>query len=148
MPLGREKVWLATPSTATNPATRTRRDARLEDYADTSWITPPIGLTCREMVQRACGLAGFRPQMAAESVDYSVQLALVAAGVGVAPIRELAIDALLAAVELRDLTTHVGRHIHVSQRQARRAEPGLTTLIGLVTSTAGKHLSTTQISRR
>lgn len=63
----------------------------LGDFAERSWVAPPRDLTCFEMVERACGLAGFRPSVVAESTDFAALLALVSAGVGVALVPELAV---------------------------------------------------------
>jgi GNAT superfamily N-acetyltransferase len=56
------------------------------------------------MVVRACGLAGFQSAVIAESVDFAAQLALVAAGAGVALIPDLAIDTVPDGIALLPLT--------------------------------------------
>ena len=45
------------------------------------------------MVQRACGAAGFVPDVVAQCTDYASTLAIVRAGGGVALVPELALDA-------------------------------------------------------
>ena len=56
------------------------------------WILPPLGTTCHEHVQRACGAAGFVPEIAAQCTEYSGALALVRAGLGVALVPAIALD--------------------------------------------------------
>ena len=53
-----------------------------------------------QMADRACGLAGFRPAIVAETVDFTVQLELVRAGIGVALVPHLAVAQLPAEVML------------------------------------------------
>jgi DNA-binding transcriptional LysR family regulator len=93
--ISQEEVFLAVPRTGSSTppseqhpqADPVGEAARLADYARESWIVPHHRWSCYEMVERACGLAGFAPQAVAEATDFSTQLALVAAGVGVAPPR-------------------------------------------------------------
>ncbi|MCU1390787.1 MAG: transcriptional regulator, LysR family [Ilumatobacteraceae bacterium] len=56
------------------------------------WILPPLGTTCHEHVQRACGAAGFVPEIAAQCTEYHGALALVRAGLGVALVPAIALD--------------------------------------------------------
>lgn len=56
------------------------------------WILPPLGSTCHEHVQRACGAAGFVPDIAAQCTEYHGTLALVRAGIGVALVPAAAVD--------------------------------------------------------
>ena len=84
--LAREDGFLAVPRTGS--ARRPPRPAQLADYATAEWIVPHRRWACCE-IEWACGLAGFTPHAVAEATDFSTQLALVAAGVGVALIPEL-----------------------------------------------------------
>jgi DNA-binding transcriptional LysR family regulator len=95
-PLGSEPVLVAVPE-ADAPTTASVDLAELRDLA---WITPVHGLTCFEMTERACGRAGFRPRIVAESMDFAAQLELVAAGVGVALMPVLTVAAVPAGVRL------------------------------------------------
>ena len=95
--IAQEEVFLAVPRTASStPPSRSRRQAdpagepvRLADFAREDWIIPHHRWSCYEMIERACGLAGFAPHAVAEATDFSTQLALIASGVGVALIPEL-----------------------------------------------------------
>lgn len=108
-----EPVWLAVPHHSPDES-----PADLSDYARHDWIVPHRGLSCHEMVQRACGLAGFTPRMVAETSDFSVQLALVGAGAGVALIPNLTIVTVPPTVRLLTLATPVTRHSVVVARAA------------------------------
>lgn len=104
-------------------------DVDLAELADHAWITPDRSLTCYQMSDRACGLAGFRPVVVAETADFAVQLELVHAGVGVALIPLLAVAGLPPDVRLARPKQELERHIFAVSRAAMHAEPGLSTLI-------------------
>lgn len=131
--IGSEPVWLATRADGVRTDTA---PARLQDYADQSWITPTQDVTCFGMVERACGVAGFRPRIVAETMDFAVQLELVAAGMGVALVPELTIAAVPAGVILRALTTPVERSLFVAARTPNFADPGIVTLTGMLEESA------------
>lgn len=61
----------------------------LARLAESPWTTPGPETSCYEMIQRACGAAGFVPSIRARSSDFAVMAALVAAGAGVALIPRL-----------------------------------------------------------
>jgi DNA-binding transcriptional LysR family regulator len=124
--LGSEPVWLATPSSARTGAADGRVD--LSDYAASTWVAPTDDVTCFSMMERACGLAGFRPEVVAESMDFAVQLELVAAGVGVALIPALTIAAVPAGVDLHEMNVPVRRSIALATRTPDLADPGLHNL--------------------
>lgn len=73
-----EHVLLATSS----GALVTKVD--LADHSESPWIVPKTGTFCHEMVQRACGAAGFVPRQIAYCDVFSSMLALVRVGAGVA----------------------------------------------------------------
>jgi hypothetical protein len=101
---------------------------RLADHAQEDWIIPHHRWSCYEMVERACGLAGFTPHAVAEATDFSTQLALVAAGAGVALIPNLGCVAVPEQVMLHRLTQPVHRHLHLATRRGGRTDPGLARL--------------------
>jgi DNA-binding transcriptional LysR family regulator len=108
----------------------------LSDFARHDWIVSARRLTCHEMTQRACGAAGFEPRAVAEVTDYSAQLALVAAGCGVALIPQLGASHLPAGVSLRTLRAPVHRNIFAVVRRAGTADPGLSRLTALLADAA------------
>lgn len=138
--VGTETVWLAVRSH--RPTGGAAPSRRLEDYADQPWIAPTSDLTCFDMVERACGLSGFRPRIVAESIDFSVQLALVAAGVGVALVPDLTIDTVPDGVDLLRLDSPIGRMIFLAARAPRFADPGIQTLATTLKNSARARLAT------
>ncbi len=67
-----------------------RARLRLEDLAGEAWVQTARASACARHVVRSCRAAGFEPNVAFESDDYQTVQGLVAAGVGVALIPELA----------------------------------------------------------
>ncbi len=65
---------------------------RLEDLRGEAWVQTSSSSPCARQVVRSCHAAGFEPNVAFESDDYQTVQGLVAAGVGVALIPELALN--------------------------------------------------------
>ncbi|MFF1399448.1 LysR substrate-binding domain-containing protein [Streptomyces sp. NPDC058287] len=137
--IGTEPIWLATPK-ADHP-TGAEPSTRLEDYADHSWIAATDDVTCFDMIERACGLAGFRPRIVAESMDFSVQLELVAAGVGVALVPDLTVETLPEGVELLSPAKPIERTILLAARASRFADPGIRNLAEIIEESARAQLT-------
>jgi DNA-binding transcriptional LysR family regulator len=64
----------------------------LEDLRGEAWVQTSNASPCARHVVRSCHAAGFEPNVAFESDDYQTVQGLVAAGVGVALIPELALN--------------------------------------------------------
>jgi molybdate transport repressor ModE-like protein len=85
---------------------------RLKDLASEPWINPPLSYPCSGFVTRACSAAGFDPHIAFETDDYAAVQGLVAAGVGIALIPELALAAIRDDIVIRTLGTQAPvRHV-------------------------------------
>jgi DNA-binding transcriptional LysR family regulator len=69
-----------------------KRKLRLEDLRGEAWVQTSSSSPCARHVVRSCHAAGFEPNVAFESDDYQTVQGLVAAGVGVALIPELALN--------------------------------------------------------
>jgi DNA-binding transcriptional LysR family regulator len=95
-----EHVYLATPTSA---AADDLPAASLADYSGSDWVLPHVRWSCHEMIQRACGAAGFSPHIVSEISDFAAILALVGAGAGVAPVPEPTIAQVPANVTVRPL---------------------------------------------
>lgn len=64
---------------------------RLEQLAAETWLCGASEGSCRKLTVSSCERAGFKPDVAYESNDYTVMQALVAAGMGVTLIPDLAL---------------------------------------------------------
>lgn len=87
---------------------------KLADLAAEAWIVPPAtgpSADYRRMLDASCAAAGFEPRVAFEIEDIRAGQALVAAGLGVALIPDLALTPTPQGVETRDLTAAPVRRI-------------------------------------
>jgi DNA-binding transcriptional LysR family regulator len=80
-----------------------KRAVRLEDLEEESWIQTSVDSPCARHVVRSCHAAGFEPKVAFESDDYQTVQGLVAAGVGVALIPQLALSTVRDDIVIRAL---------------------------------------------
>jgi DNA-binding transcriptional LysR family regulator len=133
--LGIEPVKLAVPTGEQHDST-----IDLRTCTGRTWITPSRQRTCFDMVERACGLAGFRPNVVAETDDFDVQLALVRAGVGVALIPQLALDRPLEGVTVLEPEATIERHLYVATRAELRDDPGLVRLTDALRTATVVHI--------
>jgi DNA-binding transcriptional LysR family regulator len=129
--LATEEVVLAIAADSA-PATTRAGAARLADQAHSDWVIPHDGLACAEMVKRACGAAGFSPSVVAEATDFSVQLELVAAGIGVALVPRLAARRLPDGVRLLPVHPAVERHHFALARRSARGDAGIRRIVELL----------------
>ena len=80
-----------------------RKQLRLEDLREESWVQTSAASPCARHVVRSCHAAGFEPSVSFESDDYQTVQGLVAAGVGVALIPQLALSTVRADIRVRAL---------------------------------------------
>jgi DNA-binding transcriptional LysR family regulator len=76
---------------------------RLQDLRDESWVQTSAASPCARHVVRSCHGAGFEPIVSFESDDFQTVQGLVAAGVGVALIPELALSSVRDDIVIREL---------------------------------------------
>lgn len=141
VPLATEPVLVAMPSD--DPLLRQRKSCAtvsLDELASRRWISAEKPYTCQEMTERACGLAGFVPSVAAETIDFPTQLELVAAGVGVALIPHLASTNVPTGVTMIEPHQPLRRHLFACTRTASDGDAALTRLITLLREAATKRL--------
>ncbi|MFC6880747.1 MULTISPECIES: LysR family transcriptional regulator [Actinomadura] len=117
----------------------TGQPADLSRLSDVPWLTPGPETSCYEMVQRACGTAGFVPDIRARSSDFAVLAALVAAGAGAALIPRMALPETTAPLSLHPLTHPVSRTIFTVSRAGTTKRPDVRRVLELLhTSAAGE----------
>lgn len=131
-----EPIWLAIR--ADDPLARDQID--LTALAQHSWITPVRNLTCFEMTDRACGLAGYRPTIVAETMDFAVQLELVQAGVGVALVPDLTVATIPEGVIFARPSLSLERRILAARRTTMHGDAGLDQLIRMLRDSAQRRV--------
>ncbi len=111
---------------------------RLADFAAERWLAPDRAVSCYEMTRRACGAAGFVPRVVAEATDFSVLVALVAAGAGVALVPRLALPDRVsrrpAGISLHQLADPVTRHIFALTRAGTARLPAIRAVLDALRS--------------
>jgi DNA-binding transcriptional LysR family regulator len=76
---------------------------RLQDLSGESWVQTSAESPCARHVVRSCHAAGFEPSVTFETDDYQTVQGLVAAGVGVALIPQLALSSVRDDICIRAL---------------------------------------------
>lgn len=112
------------------------QSADLSRTAHLPWLTPGTETSCYEMIQRACGAAGFVPDIRVRSNDFSVLSALVAAGAGAALIPRMALSDSAGPVSLHPLVHPVSRTIYTVSRAGTRRHPDLQRVLELLQDAA------------
>lgn len=139
LPLLDDPVLLALhPDEAATRGLTPGQPVALADLADHPWLVPGGATSCHEMVQRACGAAGFVPRAVAEATDFSVLAALVGAGAGVALMPRMTIPADARNLRVHPLAQPVTRTISALVRSGEGGHPRIRSVIDrLVDATAG-----------
>jgi molybdate transport repressor ModE-like protein len=107
------------------------RDAvLLAELADARWVATPPGTACRAMVDDACRAAGFVPDIPFHANDFGVLAAFVAAGLGVAMVPELALDAFGPDVAIRPVAdVPVTRRLYAAARRGGFERPAVAAMV-------------------
>jgi DNA-binding transcriptional LysR family regulator len=114
----------------------------LDAMSEERWIQAnPHGL-CGTALISACHDAGFEPQIVFESDDYSIVQGLIAAGIGVSLIPELALVNARNDVVFRPLSTPPPvRRIGVASVAEGYRSPGAEKMIGILRETVKDHVT-------
>lgn len=119
--------------------TPTTEPIDLASLTDRRWICSRPGTSCHQMMQRACGSAGFVPDTVAYCVDFATQLGMVANGVGIALIPRLAMTDDLTGVTLRPLATPLTRTVFAVTRRGGDRHPAVRIARDLIAETCARH---------
>jgi DNA-binding transcriptional LysR family regulator len=104
-----DRVVVALPDS--DPAAASSGVIGLDTLADRDWLAPRPAGTCHQMMERACGGAGFVPREVAHCTDFAATLALAAAGMGLALLPQLAAYRVPEGVTIRQISPGSGRDI-------------------------------------
>ena len=117
-----------------------RRRIRLEDLAGEAWVQTSRSSPCARHVVRSCHAAGFEPSVSFESDDYQTVQGLVAAGVGVALIPELALSGVREDIVIRALApTSPARTVIAASPDSARLVPAAPAMLGELERVAGAY---------
>lgn len=110
-----------------------RKRIRLEDLDGESWIQTSAASPCARHVVRSCHAAGFEPRVSFESDDYQTVQGLVAAGVGVALIPQLALSSVRPDILVRPLDPQTPvRRVFAATPRGAAATPAVATMLDVL----------------
>jgi DNA-binding transcriptional LysR family regulator len=133
-PLLSDPMYLALPR---EHPLASRQGIRLQDLSDEAWIQTSRESPCARHVVRSCHAAGFEPVVSFESDDYQTVQGLVAAGVGVALIPELALSVVREDIAIRELSPAPPlREVVAATPAGARLVPGAPAMLGVLEATA------------
>jgi DNA-binding transcriptional LysR family regulator len=95
----------------------------LADLAGEQWVASTSLCGCRQITETVCREAGFEPRVAFEADDTMAAQALVAAGVGVVLLPQLALTTLHPGVVARRLVNPPARRIWAARLDGAYASP-------------------------
>jgi DNA-binding transcriptional LysR family regulator len=124
---------------ARHPAARRHPEAvPLAELADEAWASGHVGMAWAEMTQRTCReRGGFEPDIRHRTDDATVAIALVARGLAVTLLPELALPRRMPGVARRAVAGGpVGRTILAATRAADAARPSTQALLAAVREAA------------
>ncbi|WP_328677741.1 LysR family transcriptional regulator [Streptomyces sp. NBC_00322] len=105
---------------------------RREDLAGQRWICQPPGTVCHDWLVRTLRAAGCEPDLVHRAEEYHTQLALVAAGLGIALIPRLGRGTLPAGVVAVGLDPVPKRRLYALWRAGAARRPAITETVGVL----------------
>lgn len=109
----------------------------LADLQGDAWIQTSAGSACARHVVRSCHTAGFEPTVSFESDDYQTVQGLVAAGVGVALIPQLALSPAREDIVVRPLHPESPvRSVVAATARASEVAPPTAAMLGVLRDVA------------
>jgi DNA-binding transcriptional LysR family regulator len=117
-----------------------RKRLRLEDLKGEAWVQTSRESPCARHVVRSCHAAGFEPHVSFESDDYQTVQGLVAAGVGVALIPELALSVVREEIAIRALSPSPPvRQVVAATPASARLVPAAPAMLGVLERAAERY---------
>lgn len=114
-----------------------RKRLRLEDLREESWVQTSAASPCARHVVRSCHAAGFEPHVSFESDDYQTVQGLVAAGVGVALIPQLALSTVRKDIRIRALhPASPVRKVFAAAPRGAAVTPAVATMLDVLREVA------------
>ncbi|HMD52133.1 MAG TPA: LysR family transcriptional regulator [Solirubrobacteraceae bacterium] len=134
VPLLEDPMYLAAPR---EHRLAVKQRLRLEDLREEAWVQTSSASPCARHVVRCCHAAGFEPKVSFESDDYQTVQGLVAAGVGVALIPELALTSPREDIAIRALSPAPPvREVTAAVPAGARLVPAAPAMLGLLEDAA------------
>ncbi|RCV55905.1 LysR family transcriptional regulator [Marinitenerispora sediminis] len=103
-----------------------------EDLTAARWICQPPGTVCHDWLMRTLRATGTEPDVAYHVAEYQTQLALVAAGLGIALVPRLGREALPPGAVVRPLVPAPVRGLFAVWRSGAARRPAITETVRLL----------------
>jgi DNA-binding transcriptional LysR family regulator len=133
LPLIRDPIQVALPPgqrVGGRAPVRSAGDAvALADLRDEPWIMDTEASSIYQAVLRACLRAGFEPHVRSNCKDYSVIIALVEAGLGVAVLPGLALQDRPVRATIVAIDPPLERRVMVAVKPERRRHPAVAAMV-------------------
>ena len=132
-----DRVRLVLP--ARHPAVRRHPDAvPMAELAGDAWTTGHAGLGWDEMTRRTClELGGYEPDVRHRTNDAGISLEIVAQGLAVGMLPDLALPPRMPGIKLRDIAdAHISRTIFAATRATDAARPSTQAVLAAVRAAA------------
>ena len=113
-----------------------RSTVELTDLADDAWITWPDGSTCYDWLAHTLRINGLSPRIRHTASEHQTQLAMVAAGLGVAIVPRLG-RGLTPGVRIVGLRPSFTRQVYLIWRSLASERPAVAATVGAVVAQAG-----------
>ncbi len=124
LPLMEDPLFLARPGSGGRAAPVT-----FASLAGERWIMDTEASTIHAAVTGACRRAGFEPRVRSNCRDYSVIIALVEAGLGIAPLPGLALRDREIRATIAAFDPPVHRRVLIALKPERRPHPAVAALL-------------------
>lgn len=135
----RDPMYLALPR---EHSLAGKEGLRLEDLHSEAWVQTSRESPCARHVVRSCHAAGFEPNVAFESDDYQTVQGLVAAGVGVALIPELALSVVREDIAIRSLSPSPPiRQVVAAAPAGARLSPATPAMLDILEDAAKRYVT-------
>ncbi len=129
-PLLHDPMYLALPR---DHRLAKKAKLRLSELQGEAWVQTSSSSPCARHVVRCCHAAGFEPTVSFESDDYQTVQGLVAAGVGVALIPELALSVVREDIVIRALSPSPPvRQVIAATPEGARLVPAAPAMLGVL----------------
>jgi DNA-binding transcriptional LysR family regulator len=129
-----ETVFLAVPDAAlATKATNPVRDVR-----DAAWIMASPGTLCHTVTLQVCRAAGFTPRARHHADDFATVLALVAAGLGVSLVPQLAAQ---PSTGVRFIPLPTRRRTRIAYRKGAASHPAIAAFVAAIRASTDDFLS-------
>jgi DNA-binding transcriptional LysR family regulator len=103
----------------------TRERLSLTELTGERWISSTLGTICHDWLTKTLRNAGHEPNISHQAAEFPTQLALVAAGLGIALMPRLAGDSIPTPVHLIPVTPTISRRVFAAYREESARRPSV-----------------------